>query len=39
MQPLMMALKGPKALGAILVNSSTNSNLKLRHLSENMKGS
>ena len=28
-----------KALGTILGNSSTNSNLKLRHVSENLKGS
>ena len=32
---LMMAVKGPKVRGTILVNSSTNFNLKLRHLSEN----
>ena len=32
-------MKGPKALGTILGNSSTNSNLKLRHFSENLKGS
>ena len=31
--------KGSKALGTILVNSSTNSNLKSRHLSGNLKGS
>ena len=31
--------KCPKALGTILVNSSTNSNLKHRHLSGNLKGS
>ena len=32
-------MKGPKALGTILVNSSTDSNLKPRHLSGNLKGS
>ena len=30
-------MKGPKVLEAILVNSSTNSNLKPRHLSEILK--
>ena len=38
-QPWWWPMKGPKALGRILRNSSTNSNLKLRHLSENLKGS
>ena len=32
-------MKGLKALGTILVNSSTNSNLKPRHLFGNLKGS
>ena len=32
-------LKGPKALGTIFGNSSTNSKQKLRHLSEKLKGS
>ena len=32
-------MKGPTALGTILVNSSINSNLKPRHLSINLKGS
>ena len=32
-------MKGPKVLGTILVTSSTNSNLKPRHLSGNSKGS
>ena len=31
--PWWWPMKGPKALGTILVNSSTNSNLKARHLS------
>ena len=31
-------MKGPKALGTILVNSSTNSNQKPRHLTGNLKG-
>ena len=32
-------INGPKALGTILVNSSTNPNLKPRYLSGNLKGS
>ena len=32
-------MKGPKVLGTILVNSSTNSNRKQRHLTGNLKGS
>ena len=32
-------MKGPKALGIILVNSSINSKRKPRHLSGNLKGS
>ena len=31
-------MKGPKALGTISGNSSPNSNLKQRHLSESLKG-
>ena len=37
--PWWWSMKGPKALWSILRNSSTDSNLKLRHLSENLKGS
>ena len=37
--PWWCPIKGPKAHGTILENSSTNSNLKLRHLSGNLKGS
>ena len=37
--PWWCPMKGPKALGPILVNSPNNSNLKPRHLSGNMKGS
>ena len=36
---LFTTMKGPKAHGKILVNSSTNSNLKPRQLSRNLKGS
>ena len=32
-------MKGPKGFGAISVNSSTDSKLKPKHLSGNMKGS
>ena len=32
-------MKGPKELRTILVNSFTNSNLKPKHLSGNLKGS
>ena len=31
-------MESPKVLGIILVNSSTNSNMKPRHLSGNTKG-
>ena len=37
--PWWWPMKGLKVLGTILGNSSPNSNLKLRHLSENLKGS
>ena len=37
--PWWWPIKGPKVLGTILVNSSTNFNLKPRHLSGNLKGS
>ena len=37
--PWWWFMKGLKVLRTILVNSSTNSNLKLRHLSGNLKGS
>ena len=37
--PWWWLMKGPKALGTILENSSTNSNQKPRHLSGNSKGS
>ena len=36
--PWWWAMKGPKALGTILVYSSTNSNLKPKHLSGDLKG-
>ena len=36
---LVSGWKSPKKLGTIVGNSSTNSNQKLRHLSENVKGS
>ena len=36
--PWWWLMKGPKVLRTILVNSSTNSNLKQRHLSEDTKG-
>ena len=37
--PWWWSMKGPKALGAILVNSATNSNLKPRLLTGNLKRS
>ena len=35
----IVPMKGPKGHGTISVNSSTNSNLKPKHLSGNLKGS
>ena len=35
----MLYTKGPKILGTLLGCSTSNSNLKQRHLSENLKGS
>ena len=37
--PWWLPMKGQKALGTILVNSSANSNLNPRNLSENLNGS
>ena len=37
--PWWRPMKGSKVFGTVLVNSSTNSNLKPRHLSGNLKGS